>query len=269
MKNNNYKRELEVAQQLAVQVGNAILPIYYGIMNVSLKQDHTPVTNADLLANRIIIEGIQRSFPLDGIVSEEMAAIKAAMKGRCWYVDPIDGTRSFVEHTDQFAVHIGLAVDERAVLGVVYKPVAKEMYFAVKGQGAFRSSPYNSPQRIYVQEHQALTASMDKDNVCSLRYQKLAEELGISRSIISGSEGLRVMKVAEGIAGLHFNLSPSNCSTWDICAPFSIAEEARAYIRFTDRQPITYHGQQKIGKIFVVANSKSLADRVSEMIERS
>ncbi|MDO8510876.1 MAG: 3'(2'),5'-bisphosphate nucleotidase CysQ [Nanoarchaeota archaeon] len=266
MKNNNYKRELEVAKYLAVEAGKAILPIYYGAMEVVTKQDNTPVTNADVLANRIIQDGLQKAFPLDGIVSEELETIEGS---RCWYIDPIDGTRGFIEHSDQFAVHIGLAVDQKAILGVVYKPVAKEMYYAVKDHGAYVLSVLNTVRSLQVQEHPKLTAAMDKDNALSEKYQKLAKELGISRTIISGSEGLRVAKVAEGIADVHFNIKPSNCSTWDICAPFIIAEEAGAHIRYTNAEPITYTGQRKIGNTFVVANSKTLADRVSELMERS
>jgi len=267
MKNENYRKELEVAQRLAVQAGNAILPIYYGAMEVTTKADNTPVTNADVLANRLIQEGIQTAFPLDGIVSEELGIVQG--KERCWYIDPIDGTRGFIEHTDQFAVHIGLAVEERAVLGIVYKPVAKEMYYAVRGVGTFRSSPYNDPQQIYVRKHETITAAMDKDNALSEEYRRFAKELGISRSIISGSEGLRVVKVAEGVADVHFNMKPSNFGTWDVCAPFMIAEEAGAYIQYTDAGPIRYMGQRRIEKTFVVANSRDLADRVSELIERS
>jgi len=268
MKKQNYKRELELAQQLAVEAGKAILPIYYGVMEVSAKADQTPVTNADVLANRIIQSGIQRAFPLDGIVSEELEPVAGGR--RCWYIDPIDGTRGFVQHTDQIAVHIGLAVEEKAVLGIVYKPIAREMYFAVKGEGAYRLSPLGTQVKLQVQEHDPPIPSMDRDNVMSARYQNLAKRLGFSeKPITTGSEGLRVMKVAEGIADVHFSLNPSHCSTWDICAPFIIAEEAGAYTGFTDGQPITYFGQRKINQTFIVANSKTLADRVSEMIERS
>ena len=266
MKNNNYKKELEVAQRLAVQAGNAILPIYYGAMEVRTKKDQTPVTNADVLANRIIQDGLQQAFPLDGIISEELEAIEG---DRRWYIDPIDGTKGFIEHTDQFAVHIGLAVEEKAVLGVVYKPVAGEMYFAVKGEGAYtRSSFHEQKMSIKTPTLDRLTAAMDKENAVSARYQNLAAKVGIDHTIISGSEGLRVMKVAEGIADMHFNLDPGKCSTWDVCAPFIIAEEAGAYVAYTDGQPVTYFSQQKIGKTFMVANCKTLAGRICEIIER-
>lgn len=267
MKNNNYKKELEVAQHLAVEAGKAILPIYYGAMDVTTKADNTPVTNADVLANQIIQNGLLNAFPLDGIVSEELETVKG--RDRCWYIDPIDGTRGFIEHTDQFAVHIGLAVEEKAVLGIVYKPIAREMYYAVKGEGAFRSSLYNNPQRIQVQEHETLTASMDRGDARSAKYFTLEKSLPINRTIISGSEGLRMVKVAEGIADLHLVVNPEGCSSWDVCAPQAIVEEAGACVRYTDGTLMVYHGQRKLGKTFVVANSKTLADRVSELMERS
>ncbi|HLD40505.1 MAG TPA: 3'(2'),5'-bisphosphate nucleotidase CysQ [Candidatus Nanoarchaeia archaeon] len=259
----NYKRELEVAQHLAVQAGNAILPIYYGAMDIVTKPDNTPVTNADVLANRIILEGINKAFPLDGIVSEELETIEG---DRCWYIDPIDGTRGFIEHTDQFAVHIGLAVEENAVLGIVYKPIAKEMYYAVKDHGAYRSSPYHNPQQIHVREHENLIAAMDLGDSRSSKYQTLEKMLPIKRTIISGSEGLRVMKVAEGIADLHAVVNPNGCGTWDVCGPQAIAEEAGAHISYTNGQPILYSRQRKLGKTFMVTNSKSLADRICEMV---
>ncbi len=261
----NHQKELEVAQQLAVDAGKAVLPIYYGAMNVSWKEDRTPVTDADVLANRIIQEGLLKAFPRDGVVSEELGTVEGT---RCWYIDPIDGTRGFIEHTDQFAVHIGLAVDTKVVLGIVYKPVTREMYYAVKDQGAYRSSPYNHPQQICVQEHETLTAAMDRGDSRSATYNNLEKLLPIKRTIISGSEGLRITKVAEGIADVHFVVNPEGCSTWDVCAPQAIAEEAGAYVHYTDGQPITYHEQRKLGKTFVVANSKDLADRISEVIER-
>lgn len=262
----NYKQELEIAQHLAVEAGNAILPIYYGAMDVITKADQTPVTNADVLANRIILDGIRKAFPLDGIVSEELETVEGA---RCWYIDPIDGTRGFIEHTDQFAVHIGLAVEEKAILGIVYKPVAKEMYFAVKGEGAYRSSSYHEPTQIRVRTPENVIAAMDRGDSRSAAYLTLEKLLPIERTIISGSEGLRIVKVAEGIANVHFVVNPEGCSTWDVCAPQAIAEEAGAYVHYTDGNPIAYHGQRKLGKTFVVANSKDLADRISEVIERS
>lgn len=266
MKNHNYQKELEIAQYLAREAGKAILPIYYGEMDVSQKSDNTPVTNADILANRIIKEGLLKAFPLDGIVSEELDSVVGA---RYWYIDPIDGTRGFIEHNDQFAVHIGLAVDSQAVLGIVYKPVANEMYFAVKGQGAYASAlELDITRKLAVQENPKLIASMDRDVALSKQYRDLAKQLDIVRTTISGSEGLRVMKVAEGVADVHFNTEPGNYGTWDICAPFLIAEEAGAYIRYTDGRPIRYFSQRKVGKTFVVANSKDLADRVSEYLEQ-
>lgn len=262
---NNYKQELNLAQELAIEASNAIRPIYYGRMDVTMKADQSPVTNADVLANEIIQRGIQKAFPLDGIVSEELAAVEG---NRVWYLDPIDGTRGFVEHSDQFAIHIGLAVDNKAVMGVVYKPATGEMYYADKDSGAYVRSPLGDVRKLQVQEHPYIIAAMDKgDTVRSLTYQRIEKALDIKRTLISGSEGLRIMKVAEGIADAHFTVDPQTCSTWDVCAPLAIAEEAGAYICFSDGTAIEYLRQTKLGKTFVVASSKELGERIRSYLD--
>jgi len=84
--------------------------------------------------------------------------------------------------------------------------------------------------------------------------------------LTSGSEGLRIMKVAEGIADVHTNNSPTQCSSWDLCAPQVIAEQAGAYVRFTDDSPITYQRQTKMGKMYVIAASSDLGTHVAALL---
>ena len=219
----------------------------------------------NVLANEIIQKGIQQAFPLDGIVSEELAAVEG---DRVWYIDPIDGTRGFVEHSDQFAIHIGLAVKNQAVVGVVYKPATGEMYYADKGTGAYVRSPLGDVRRLQVKEHPYLVAAMDKgDTVKSALYHRIEKALDIKRTIISGSEGLRIMKVAEGIADVHFTVDPKTCNSWDVCAPLAIAQEAGAYACFSDGTPVEYVRQTKLGKTFIVSNSEGLSDQIRSFLD--
>ena len=136
MTQNRLYADLNIAVELARIASSEIREIYYGSMEITDKEDGTPVTNADLRANEIIVDGLQKTFPQDGIVSEELATVNG---GRVWYIDPIDGTRGFTYHNDQFAIHIGLVEGGQPVLGVVYKPTTDEYYSAIKGEGAFRN----------------------------------------------------------------------------------------------------------------------------------
>ena len=147
---NKYQHELKVAKELAFLAGKAIMDVYFGETDKHLKADGTPVTNADLASNRIIVEGLQRYFPHDGIVSEEMEDIYGTTENRKWYIDPLDGTRGFIHRTDHFVVHIGLVEAEHPVLGVVYKPTTGESYYTAKGLGAYRSNPHGAEKILKV-----------------------------------------------------------------------------------------------------------------------
>src|SRR3989338_9157416 len=132
MKNYQLYQELDVARRLAEQAG-------------------IPVTETDKAANELIVQGLHNAFPQDGIVSEELPPLEGleGVVNRVWYVDPLDGASGFVYRSDQFAVHIGLAIDEEAVLGVVHKPTTGETYFGIKGQGAYLANMYKT-ERMFV-----------------------------------------------------------------------------------------------------------------------
>lgn len=108
-------REREAAVHLAQEAGEVILRIYATDFSVDYKAKSDPVTEADRLASRVIVEGLRREFPKDLVVSEEepIAAL-ASVPLRVWYVDPLDGTHEFIKRNGEFAVMIGLAVDGRA-----------------------------------------------------------------------------------------------------------------------------------------------------------
>src|SRR3989344_2257435 len=113
------EKELDVAISAARKAGVEIMQIYYeGIKDKRCKGDGSPVTEADILANEIINGELSKAFPKDGIISEELENVEGE---RIWYVDPIDGTKQFAGRSEQFAVHIGLAIDKKPVVGIVYK----------------------------------------------------------------------------------------------------------------------------------------------------
>lgn len=260
-----YEDELRVAVALARKASEAILPLYYDGFEQSTKSDGTPVTNADVLANKIIQEGLHKAFPDDGIVSEELEDI---LGERTWYIDPIDGTRSFCNRTDQFAVHIGLAQEGLPVVGVVYKPVGSEYFYATKGGGAYRMTPLGLFEQLIInQEDHPLTLVVDNDFLVTEPGRTVYEKLQPHRHLVLGSEGLRIMPIAQGNADVHLIARSDACSTWDLCAPHVIAEEAGAYVAYADGNPIRYHGQRKLGKFFVVAKNEELGKRASAVLQ--
>src|SRR6476469_3820879 len=113
---------------------------FYGEPDIAVqsKSDLSPVTAADEAANVCLLEKLRGAFPDDGFLSEESPDDGTRFgKRRVWIIDPLDGTRDFLAQTGDFCVLVGLTIDGAPVLGVVYQPVKNELYFALRGGGAF------------------------------------------------------------------------------------------------------------------------------------
>jgi 3'(2'), 5'-bisphosphate nucleotidase len=263
-----YKKELEVALKLAKKAAKAIIPFYYEGMSVEGKEDGTPITNADILANEIIQEGIQKAYPDDGIISEELESVEGE---RIWYIDPIDGTKGFVRHTDHFAIHIGLANSKgKPVVGVVYKPTTNEYYFASEQSGAWRVSPGGMKKQLH------LDYNVDYDKLCLATNSKLLrqdlgkkvqEVMNLKSICVGGGQGLRMMYLLDGEADMQFGNYPNWCKAWDVCAPQAIIEEAGGLVTNIKGEKIRYTNQQELGDFFVVAKTKQLANYVCDKVK--
>src|SRR4051794_7158672 len=132
-----YEREAEVLAGAVREAGEAIKRHFNDGAQVYTKPDNSPVTDADLAANAILMDRLQAAFPDDAILSEEIppdARIDAAP--RCWIIDPLDGTASFVKREPTFAVMVGLEFGGRPEVGAIYHPMTDELYAAVRGEGA-------------------------------------------------------------------------------------------------------------------------------------
>src|ERR1051325_2262426 len=136
--NHFYREELAAAEVAARQAGNVVMGLFKGKYDVHEKSKNNPVTTADLEANRKIRETIQARFPEDGWLSEEdQDTTRRLALSRLWVVDPIDGTKEFIEGVPQFAVSIGFVADGIPRVGVVYNPAQNRFYKGAAGHGAY------------------------------------------------------------------------------------------------------------------------------------
>src|SRR4029453_5998456 len=131
------EEELNTAERAAREAGRIIKTLFKGKFDVHEKSKNNPVTTADLEANRKIREILQGRFPEDGWLSEEDSDDSRRLtSSRVWIIDPIDGTKEFIEGVPQFAVSIGFVVRGRPKVAVIYNPVEDRLYRAAAGQGA-------------------------------------------------------------------------------------------------------------------------------------
>jgi myo-inositol-1(or 4)-monophosphatase len=214
-----YSEELAAAERTAGAAGAAVMELFKGKFDVREKSKNNPVTTADIEANRIIREHILGLFPDDGWLSEEdQDSSHRLTRSRVWVVDPIDGTKEFIEGVPEFAVSIGFVVDGRPRLAVVYNPAAKRFYKAALGQGA---SLNGAAIRVSPREQLEGALLLVSRSEPQKKFQTFVDHCDINPV---GSIAYRLAKVAggDGDATITFR----TIHEWDICAGVLMVEEA-------------------------------------------
>lgn len=264
-----FSQELEVARRAARAAAETILRHYSaGGIAVETKGDQSPVTQADKDANAVIVAALRAAFPEDGLISEELPDdLDRLFKSRVWIVDPLDGTRDFVARTGDFCVHVGLAVDGEAVLGVVMQPTTGALYTASAGDGAFLEDSSGGRQRLSVSSQvdpAALRMGVSRLNASNRLGQCLrANNLEANATVMGAS--VKHMAVARGDLEGVVNLSPGE-QEWDTCAPEVIVREAGGL--FTDGvgQPFRYNQRDLMHVAGSVASNGACHDALVAML---
>jgi 3'(2'), 5'-bisphosphate nucleotidase len=228
MTTTNLTRELDLARTLAVEAGRLILEVYATEFDVVDKAAGAgPVTEADRRANTLLVRELRRAFPADGIIAEESADNSDARRfARCWYVDPLDGTREFVARNGEFAVHVGLAIGGEARLGVVYKPVDGKLYAGIVGDGCtLESAGKTSRLQVSTRSDQASLRLVVSRSNKSPQTDRIRALLGITDVRECGSVGVKAGLLAENLADVYLHASPRS-SRWDSCAPEAVLRAA-------------------------------------------
>ncbi len=255
-------RELEAAVTLAERAGNILLEYFSPAIEVEWKGKNNPVTAADRAASRFLVNELHSCFPEDAILSEEEQDDYSRLNAeRVWMIDPMDGTREFVEHRTEFAVMIGLAIEGQARLGVVFQPNSGKMYYAAAGSGAYLRH-HGVFGRLQVSEEQDFSQSvmaLSRSHL-SASVENLRIKLGIQKTIQIGSLGLKVGLLSEGLA--HLYVQGKGTCLWDTCGPEAILREAGGRITDKTGTPIRYDVEDVRNLNGVVATNSLLHDRV-------
>lgn len=261
--------ELTTALSLALDAGHEALRIAQGDFRVDHKSaDASPVTEADRRGNALITAGLAAAFPDDRIVAEESANPEPGSHPRLWFVDPVDGTRDFVLRNGEWSVMIGLAIEGRAALGVVYQPQLDRLYFGIVGHGAFLRC--GSEQTALTVRHTTdpdLLAVAESRNHPDPRITTLREALGIRNTYSHGSVGLKLAHIAEGRADVYFNFS-GKCHMWDTCAPEALIRAAGGDVFDFSGHPLTYRGTtSRVASAFVASTAAMRSPLVAALAE--
>lgn len=248
--------DLELAILAAREAGAVIMKSFRTEQEVTLKSPDQPLTQADLAADAALKRILLGNRLEYGWLSEETADNPERLKRRfVWIVDPIDGTRSYIAGYPEFAISIGLAENERALLGVVYNPASDEMYAARRGGGAWRVGG----GALNVQRSGARSLVASRSEIRRGELEPFARSFEITGT---GSTAYKMMKVAAGAAQVFVSRGPK--SEWDVCAGALIVEEAGG--RATDLKGRELRYNQERTDIYGILVTNGVLH--SELLER-
>lgn len=264
------QRELAQAIDLAREAGKKILQVYYDReYEVEFKAGDEPVTLADRVANELIVIGLEKTFPRDAILAEESADDGHRFScSRVWLVDPVDGTRDFINHDDEFSVMIGLLIDGQPILGVVYQPTNDLLYYASKGFGAFMDhrGRVTSLHVSDISEAPRMCLVSSRTHLSS-KVVAIQQALGISQHLRHGSAGLKVGLVCQQVADVYINTG-SMSKEWDVCAPEAILREAGGVMTDLRGLPIRYNQEDVHQRHGILASNGKNHDLIVATIAR-
>jgi 3'(2'), 5'-bisphosphate nucleotidase len=204
-----------------VEAGARILKYFrQGDLTIAHKEDKSPLTAADLAAHDHIVAQLEALDPTIPIISEESALPDYAVRNqwnRFWLVDPLDGTKEFLNGSDEFTVNIALIENREPILGVIYIPGKELLYYGAKGHGSWKRSGKNHPSQIYssLPDLARGLIVVESKSHPSKELEDLLKDLPVKERINAGSS-LKFCLVAEGVVDIYPRMNPT--MEWDVAA---------------------------------------------------
>ena len=258
---------LKIARSVAWGAADILSSFYHkdaDDLDVTDKKDG-PVTEADLAANKHILSNLREKLGTEefGYLSEETFDVKKAepiAKDWVWIIDPLDGTRDFIDKTGEYGMHIALAYKGRPIIGIVAIPEAGKVYFASKDNGTFvetkdgKITPIKVSERNEIKDLYLIVSRSHRDDL----FKKLIERLPFAGKKYMGGVGGKISTLLEQESDVYLSLSgKSAAKDWDFAAPELILTEAGGKFSYINGEPVYYNqGDVKRWGCIVATNGK-------------
>ena len=258
---------LDMAIKASVEAGKVILEVYDGDIEITSKEDQSPLTQADTASNDVINSYLKNTeIPL---ISEENKQIDFQERNKwekCWIVDPLDGTKEFIKKNGEFTVNIALCEGGSPIFGVIYVPVSRELYYAdVSSKKAYKTlldQDHKIMNGLWNEEDQIHPSTLNSNllrvvgsrshmNQDTLDFIKSVEDSYEQIEIVSKGSSLKFCMVAEGIADVYPRFAPT--MEWDTAAgqAICIAVGLKVISKETDSQ-LLYNKENLLNPYFIV-----------------
>lgn len=242
-----YSALLDEVQAIALEASARIMEVYARTFCVEHKADSSPVTEADLAANEVIVRGLMALVPEWPVLSEEGDHVPFEERQqwqRYWLVDPLDGTREFIKGNGEFTINIALIEAGQPVLGVIHVPVTGDCYFAAQSGGAYKKPKGQAAEQIRVRHWDGGQIIIAGSRAChSESFKELLNNFN-ERHVLTLGSSLKSCYISEGRADLYARLGPTG--EWDTAAAQCILEEAGGRMTDLELKPLRYNRKDSL-----------------------
>ena len=249
--------------EIAKEAGLAVLKIYNQNFDVKYKKDNSPLTVADKKANDIIVNSLN-NLPINSlleknipILSEEGRSVSYDERKNWeyfWLIDPLDGTKEFVNKNGEFTINIALIYKDSPVIGVVYSPVLNTCYWAKRDEGAFKDG---KQLPLKIENKEDVYKVVASRSHMSTETREFIDSMATDKEkvVVSIGSSLKICLVAEGEANIYPRLGPT--MEWDTAAAHAIVNESDGlFIRYIDNGAHLYNKKNLLNDWFVVTSKR-------------
>ena len=218
---------------------------------IDIKDDKTPVTQADLAANKVLTDGLKILFPEIPIVSEEdIYSLNIPKTNNVfWLIDPLDGTKEFIKKNDEFTCNIALVENNVPTLGIVSVPVKGLIFYGGKQFGSKLINQNKEISEIKYKKASGICRIVASKSHLNEETKKFINEIQGNIELIQAGSSLKFIKIAEGLADIYPRLAPT--SEWDTAAAHAILEGAGGKVFQLNGEDMIYGKNDIINPYFI------------------
>jgi 3'(2'), 5'-bisphosphate nucleotidase len=264
-------KEIDTIINTLQTLGEEILKIYTTNFTHELKEDNSPLTQADMLSHNSLMKFLTTQYPTCNIISEEDEELPINHNSYTWVIDPLDGTKDFIQKTDEFSIMLALLnTNKQPIAGFVYAPALKTLWYAQQGQGAYcihnnEKTRLQTSNKTQIQ-HSTLIRSRSH---FSQKDEAISDQLNITKFIQAGSVGIKFSKIAQAEAEICY-YTTSNMGIWDDASSHIILKEAGGDVfDMNSNEPIYDFENRKMKNGFIGTNGNIKRDEILNAIQNA
>lgn len=253
-----YEKELEASLEVAKVAMKNIMDYYVHGFHTEIKDDNSPVTEADKTTDKIIKDYLSVKFPSYAFLTEESEDnLDRLENDYVFIIDPLDGTKDFVKKDDEFTCNIGLSYKHEVVMGVVALPAKNVIYYATKDGGAFKLEENGNIVKLHVSDKtNDLTCLTSVFHSAQIELDTIEKHKDKITTILKRGSSIKACEIAEGKAEISYRLTQGT-KEWDTAAFTIIVEEAGGHVLKLNGEKIKYNRKDVYNRDgYIIVNKK-------------